>query len=571
MESSHAILDALAPVLLLLALGIVAAMASRKLKLSPIVGYLVLGIGISAAGAKPADMSLIGMLAELGVVFLLFDIGLHFSLKQVREQASDIFGFGTVQVVFCTVGLGLVAFALGLPPLAAFLVGAMLSLSSTAVVARLIAERHQQSCPVGLTATSILVFQDVVAIFLLIVASALAGDGVGLLPAIGEALAKAAAAFGIAVLLARLVVRPLFDLIARTDNEEVFTASALLIALAAGWATGSAGLSLTLGAFLGGMIVAETPFRPVVQAETRSFRGLLLGFFFIAVGMSLDVGKLGEYRPQILAAAAGLILVKIVLNGAASLVFRWSVPGSAQLGFLLAQGSEFALVMLSLPAIRTLLGEEASVILVASVALTLALTPSVADLGRQIAGRLRQRRQQQDDPELRRREEMAPVFIIGMGEVGRTLADALTEFGIDYKAVERDHNRFRLANADGYRVAFGDAGDPRLWGPLSMDERRYSVITAPNFEIVRGLDAVAGRLFPDLVRVAVVASEEEAALFSEIGLAAIIDAETPRGLRTAAELLPGLGADAEQLAQWIARRRAIEREDESSLPLASVA
>ncbi len=267
------VLEALVPVILLLALGVVAVIGSRSLGLSPIVGYLLLGLGLGATSNQlVADSGTVATLAELGVVFLLFDIGLHFSIAHMRAQAQDIFGFGPVQVALGTIGLGALALAFGLPPVATVLVGATLALSSTAVVARLIAERHQQNCPVGLTATAILIFQDVAAIFILIVATAL-GTGEDMLPAAGLALLKAAAALGIAVMLARLVVRPLFDLVARSRNEEVFTAVALLVALSAGWATGSIGLSLTLGAFLGGMIIAETPYRAIVQSEIKPFRG----------------------------------------------------------------------------------------------------------------------------------------------------------------------------------------------------------------------------------------------------------------------------------------------------------
>ena len=337
------VLHALAPVILLLALSVFAAIASRAVALSPIVGYLVLGIALKASGlALFADSHAVAILAELGVVFLLFDIGLHFSLTHVREQARDIFGFGPVQVVLGTVGLGGLALIAGLEPVSALLVGATLALSSTAVVARIIAERHQQNCPVGLTATAILVFQDVAAIFLLIVAGALQNGGASVLPAAGLALVKAAAAFGVAVLLARIMVCPLFDLIARARNEELFTAMALLVALAAGWATGYIGLSLTLGAFLGGMIIAETPYRPVIQSEISPFRGLLLGFFFISVGLSLDLDVLRSAWPAVIGVAMVFFIAKVILNAAASLVFRWSVPGSIQLGFLLAQGSEFA-------------------------------------------------------------------------------------------------------------------------------------------------------------------------------------------------------------------------------------
>ena len=173
------------------------------------------------------------------------------------------------------------------------------------MVAGLIAERHQQNCPVGLTATAILIFQDVAAIFLLIVASAL-GTGEALAPAMGFAL-EGGRRLVVAVLLARLVVRPLFGLIAGTRSEEVFTAMALLVALAAGWATGMIGLSLTLGAFLGGMIIAETPYRPLIQSEIKPFRGLLLGFFFISVGLSLDLGALVRFWPAVIGVAVLLV------------------------------------------------------------------------------------------------------------------------------------------------------------------------------------------------------------------------------------------------------------------------
>ncbi len=423
MNEQHAILSALMPVILLLALGVVAAIGSRAMRLSPIVGYLALGIGLHASGAMlVSDSATVAILADLGVVFLLFDIGLHFSLHHIRSQAGDIFGFGPVQVLAGTAGLGLVALLFGIPMLAALLIGATMALSSTAVVARLIAERHQQNCPVGLTATAILIFQDVAAIFLLIVASAL-GSGEAVLPAMAFAVIKAALAFGVAVLLARVVVRPLFDLIAFTRNEEVFTAMALLVALAAGWATGAVGLSLTLGAFLGGMIVAETPYAPIIQSEIKPFRGLLVGFFFISVGMSLDVGTLLRFWPAVIGVAALLLAVKILTNAAASLAFRWSVPGSMQLGFLLAQGSEFAFVILSLPPVRALVGEQASSVLIAAVALTLAVTPTLAEAGRSLAGGLRRRAARAADPELQPRAVDAPVFITGMGRVGRTLAE----------------------------------------------------------------------------------------------------------------------------------------------------
>jgi K+:H+ antiporter len=549
-----ALLAALVPVLALLALGVIAAIGSREAGLSPIVGYLALGLLLGATDLGRSSEA-VTILAELGVVFLLFDIGLHFSLAHIRAQIGDIFGFGPVQVLFGTAGLGLLAFAAGVPPMTALLIGTTLALSSTAVVARLIADRHQQNCPVGLTATAILVFQDVAAILLLIVANSLS-SGAAILPAAALAVVKAAAAFGVAVLLARFIVRPAFDLVARSRNEEVFTATALLVALAAGWATGRIGLSLTLGAFLGGMMLAETPYRPIIESEIKPFRGLLLGFFFISVGLSLDLGGLARDWLTIILVAVTVIVAKALLNVAASLVFHWSVPGSTQLGLLLAQGSEFAFVILSLPAVRTLLGEAQTGILIAAVALTLAVTPNLAEAGRSIAGSMRRRTQlAADHPELQPRELVGPVFIAGMGARGRAVADALTHFGIDYAAMERDQHRMRNAIADGYRAVFGDIADPRIWEPVAMQGRKIIVLTAPSHEISSQMTPITQRFFPELKRIAVVNDHKEAARFAEIGLTPVVDSSEPRGLDAAKAVLGELGVNPDLVSAWALRQK----------------
>lgn len=556
MENSHIVLDALTPVVLLLLFGVVAAVMCRALRLSPIIGYLALGVGLQASSVELFTTSpIISLLAELGVVFLLFDIGLHFSLGAIREQARDIFGFGPVQVALGAVGLGGLAWLGGLAPLPAFLIGATLALSSTAVVARLIADRRQQNCPVGRTATAILIFQDVAAIFLLIVVNALGRGGGAMLPELLLALVKAAAAFGVAFVLARLVVRPLFDLIARTDNEEVFTASALLVALAASWSTGSIGLSLTLGAFLAGMIIAETPYRPIIQSETKPFRGLLLGFFFISVGLSLDLAALGRLWPAVLGTTLVLLVVKIVTNAASSLIFRWSVPGSLQLGFLLAQGSEFTFVILGLPAMRVLVGDEAGAIIIAAVAASLALTPSLAQAGRALAGRLRARRQTREDRELVPRDLAAPVLIVGMGQIGRTVADALTEFEVAYGAIERDERLYAEANADGYVVAFGDISDPRIWEPVAMHERLIIVLTGPRLDVSRALAPLAERSYPNLKRYASVADPAARDSFAELGLHPVMNRSLPLGLDMAAIVLRDLGIDDEAVGDWMRRQQ----------------
>lgn len=516
-------LMAIAPVVILLGLGVAAIVASRLARTSPIVGYILLGFALKAFGAGGAfTQGTIETIAQLGVIFLLFDVGLHFSLRNVKEQAGDIFAFGPVQVIFATIGLSLVALAAGIGVGASLLVGVVLSLSSTAVVAQIIAERHMRSCPVGLTATAILVFQDFVAILILVVAGAL-GQGGGLLVyLLGAAVLKAVLAFGATVAIARYAVSPLFRVIARTRTEEVFTASALLIVLAAAWLTALIGLSLTLGAFLGGLALSETPYRAVIRSEVQPFRGLLLGFFFVYVGYSLNPASLVQNIPLILACTIGLLTIKLLTNVAASRIFRWSVPGSTQLGFLLSQGSEFAFVIFNLPAVRQLVGDVWSTVLVASVALSIAGTPFLAELGRNTAGRMRRRLREAATNELTPRSLTSPVLIIGMGSIGRSLADALSDIEVNYCGIERDAEQLNMAVADGYFVNFGDPTDTRLWESVNLHHRKVTVFTAPNAEELAITSPASLAIHPHLKRFVVVKDPAQAQRFEALGLSVMV-------------------------------------------------
>jgi CPA2 family monovalent cation:H+ antiporter-2 len=554
--SDAAILSALVPIIILLSLGVISTVLSRAAGLSPIVAYIVLGLALKASGLGLLfKESTISLLAELGVILLLFDIGLHFSIEHVRKKASDIFAFGPFQVIFATAALTVGAMLLGVPWGPALLLGAVLSLSSTAVVGQLIGERRQQGCPVALTATSILVFQDVAAIFLLIIASSL-GGGASVWQVAGAALVKALLAFGATVVIARTLIGPMLSLVARSRNEEVFTAVALLIALAAGWATGAIGLSLTLGAFLGGLALAETPYRAVIATEIKPFRGLLLGFFFISIGLSLDFPVLTQAFLAIIALTAGLFALKIAANVAASLMFKWSVPGSTQLGFLLAQGSEFGFVILSLPEVRKFVGSSRASIAISVIALSIALTPNLADAGRSLAGRMRARTKRQQQAELTRQSITAPVIIVGMGSIGRLVADALIAFGIDYAAIEKDEPRLRAAIADGYNAVFGDATDARLWSSISLGERKLSVLTAPDYELLSATVSIIKAYYSQLKRFAFARSEAEADRLRTLGLRPVVDSGSKPGLPLAKAVLAELGVPEADIKGW-----AIERLD----------
>ncbi len=536
----HSVVATIQPAITLLGLGIAAALASRALRLNPIVGYLGLGLGLASLGmAEDFSGPVVAAMAEAGVMFLLFNLGLHFSLGRIRSEAGNIFGFGSLQMLVAGGGFGALFWALGLPPAFAVIAGFGMGLSSTAVVIGLIRERGQEDCPVGRAAQSILIFQDIAAILLLVTAGALASGG-ALGPALGLAGAKALAAFGVAVLFARYLTEPLFGLIARAGTTEVYTATALFIALAAGWATGMAGLSLTLGAFLGGMAVADSRYRILVQTEIDAFRGLFLSFFFISVGLSIDPALLARDVGLVAVMTVGLIALKCAFNVAAALLNRWSVPGSIQLGFLLGQGSEFTLVLLALPAVAGLAEPRLVSAMVTAIAISLAVTPPVSNIGRKLAGRLRQ-----GPPDAKLAGEDAPVLVIGMTDAGRALADALEFNDIGYLALEADHDRFQMALADGYHVHRANPSDPRSWDAIGVERRQVLVVATGQTDVSRELTPLVEQRLPGVARIIAAPGPEEIEEMAALGMVPVDMSLSGGGERLIELVFAALGAERE--------------------------
>ncbi|MEL6259379.1 MAG: cation:proton antiporter, partial [Pseudomonadota bacterium] len=293
--------DTLLPAVALLGIGTAAALGARALRTSPIVGYLAAGvlIGPHALGVV-AESGSTHLLAELGVVFLLFDIGLHVSMRELSESRRDLISLAPMQMAFAGLVFSLILGGVGVDWPIAIAVGMSLALSSTAVVARLLSDRELRQSPLGRTSTNVLIFQDICAIFLLIYANSLASGGDQLALKMALAAGQAIFAFCLALVIGRFVISPLLRALAASRNEEIFTAFTLFLALGAAVATYIAGLSLTLGAFLAGLAVSGTAFRHQIQMETAPFRGLLLSFFFISVGMSVDVPGLIADLPLVL-------------------------------------------------------------------------------------------------------------------------------------------------------------------------------------------------------------------------------------------------------------------------------
>ncbi|MEE8128154.1 MAG: cation:proton antiporter [Nitrospinaceae bacterium] len=563
MEEIHA----LQPVIILLLVGIVAVTLMRPLKMSPIVGYLLAGILIGPHGLGLIEESnTTHLLAELGVVFLLFDIGLHFSLGHIWDARREILGLGPIQVLFCTAAIGGLAIALGYDPTMALIIGASLALSSTAVVSQVLAGYRQNSCPVGSGAMAVLIFQDICAIFLLIFADSFGNEGASLFSTMGTAALKALAAFIVTVVIGRYLATPIFRGVANLKNEEIFTATALLIVLATAAATGFLDLSLTLGAFLGGMMIAETPYRHFIQNEVKPFRGLLLSFFFITIGMSMNTITLLKAWWQILLIVALMMVIKTLFIYLAALTLRSSNRISMQLGFLLSQGSEFAFVVFSLPHVNQSLGPEVASVLISSVALSMALTPPIANWGYRLAEKLGEKKPKtlsvQDEATEGAQEKR--IIIIDLGEVGRCVADGLEAHGIAYQAVDIDHDRFLQANRDGYSVVFGDGADLRLMEIVGIAHAHTLVITELEFEVIKEVETVARTRYPNLLRFIPIDDEKDRSKFEALGINAILDRSFPKGLMVAAAVLRAQNIDEKKISSWMKRQqsRALDEKKE---------
>jgi CPA2 family monovalent cation:H+ antiporter-2 len=553
-DGGMTVIEALTPAMVLLGVGGASAIASKALKLSPIVGYLAAGvlIGPYAFGVVEENATT-HLLAELGVVFLLFDIGMHISAREMRESGRDMIGLAPAHMVLSAVPFTIILGLLGLSWPAAIAIGISLALSSTAVVSRVISDKGINSCPVGKSAIHVLIFQDIVAIFLLIFAASLGSEGGNLMMTMAVAAGYAFIAFTAAILAGRYLMSPFLRLLASTRNQEAFTAATLFLVLGAAAGTYALGLSLTLGAFLAGLAVSGTAFRHQIQTETGPFRGLLLSFFFMSVGLMLDVPAMLANWPLVIATAVGILLLKTALGAAASLLNGHTLPRSSQIGFLLAQGSEFTLVVLSiLVATTNIVPPVFETVLVAAVALSLAIAPLWADLGMKVARKLVQRKETATGAVTEAaQDEEGKIVVFGMTDEGRLAADALRDVGIDFVAIDNDPDRFVAASADGYEVMFGNPANLNLMTAIAGNNATAVVVGAPNYQIAKDLMPTVKREFPNTTRFASLPEVSERDRFRELGFRAWTSTTTPAGVEMAVDLLRHLSVQEAEISNWL--------------------
>lgn len=459
-------------IVVLLAVSVGTVTAARALKLPPIMGYLLVGLVLGPhALAMVPDTDITRWLAEIGVVFLMFSIGLEFSLPKLRAMRNLVFGLGGVQVglTILTVVAAVAAsqFLHGMTWQAGVALGGAMAMSSTALVMRLASDRGELESPHGKPVVGVLLFQDLAVVPLLVLVPALAGisaghQGEGLATALLLALGKSALVLAAALLVGQRLIRPWLTMVARRKSQELFTLNVLLMTLGLALITEHAGLSLALGAFLAGMLISETEYRYQVESDVKPYRDVLMGLFFISVGMLLNFNVISERWPLVLALVVLPMLFKFVVIAALARLFKTPAGASLKTGLWLCQAGEFGFVLLDPVGLNGLVPQEILQPVQAAMVISMLLAPFIVEQSDRWILRVVRSEWLSRSLELHRIASQAVatdrhVIVCGFGRCGQNLAQMLDAEHISYVALDLDPQRTREAAAAGQSVVFGDA------------------------------------------------------------------------------------------------------------------
>ena len=477
MESS------LSLVLILLATAVIVVVLCRILHLPVMLGYLVVGILIGPhALAWIPDTAGTEHLAEFGVVFLMFSIGLEFSLMRLMSMKRTVFGLGGAQVITTILAVMGIAILSGLNWQASLALGGVLSMSSTAIVSKMLVERAELNLPYGQQMMGVLLFQDLAVVPLLIIIPALATNPEDLPATLAFASLKAAAVLLLLLLLGQRLMRSWFHVVARQKSSELFMLNVLLITLGLAYFTELAGLSLALGAFVAGMLISETEYRYQVEEDIKPFRDVLLGLFFVTIGMKLDLGGVLAEIGWVLLVVVGLILLKALIIAllARALEGDWGVALRSAIG--LAQAGEFGFVLLTLADDSHLLSGSTLQIILAAMLLSMVIAPFMIHYGESIARRFSaaewtSRAMQMHQIAIKSMSSSAHVILCGYGRSGQKLASFLEEENLNFIALDLDSRRVREAVANKKSVVYGDAAKREVLMAAGLMRAKTLVIT----------------------------------------------------------------------------------------------
>lgn len=493
-------------VLILLAAAVLVVGIFGRLHLTPLLGFIVAGTVIGPHGfGLIAGVDVAHSLAELGIVFLLFMIGLELSFSRLKALGSLIFGLGTAQLLITGAVFFGVAYLMGASSDTAIIAGVGLGMSSTAIVLQILMDRRAQNTETGRVSIAILLFQDLALVPALVLLPLLADDGGNLGQDLLAAFVKAAIALGAIILVGRYAIRPVLRAVVGAGGSELLTAAAMLVILGTALLTETAGLSLALGAFLAGLLIAETEFRHHIEADIRPFRGLLLGLFFMTVGMGIDLEYALATWPLLISFVIGISVIKAAIIFALCMAWRQGAAVSVHAALLLAQGGEFAFLLTAMSRDLGIIDNASAQFLLAMVTLSMAITPFLAILGNRAGrwfaaradSRLADGLEASDDRHDDGHDD-GHVIIAGYGRVGQTIAGILSQADLGHVAVDRDPTLVKVAAQTSVRFSYGDATRPTVLSAAGLGQAAAVVITIDDTEGAQRLVQAVRQLSPDI-------------------------------------------------------------------------
>jgi K+:H+ antiporter len=539
--------DALQVTLLLLASAVAVIAVFRQIGMPAIIGYLLVGaiVGPHALGFVP-DTEDQRYLAEFGVVFLMFSVGLEFSLPQLMSMRRIVFGFGGAQVAVM-VALGVAAAMIaGESWRAGLVLGGIVAMSSTAIISRILAERMQLHSEHGRQIMGVLLFQDLAVIPLLVLIPALALSGEQIAGAIGAALVKAAVVLAIVLFLGQRLMRTLFHAVARQKSSELFVLLVLLVTLGLAWITEMAGLSLALGAFLAGMLISETEYRYQVEDYISPFRDVLLGLFFVTIGMLLDMRAIAAHFVAVLSVFVLLLGVKFAVIFALARALGNAKPVALRSAMALAPAGEFAFVLLALAQRHEALAASTLQVVLAATLLSMLVTPLIlANMEKVVLylveSEWTQRAVQLHSLAVRSMATKGHVIVCGYGRSGQALAQFLEREKVPVIALDSDPERVRQAAAAGDSVVFGDAARREVLIAAALSRATAVVVSFANTPKALAIISHVRELRPEVPVIVRTFDDSDVARLREAGAAEIVAEVVEGSLMLATQTLIQLG------------------------------
>jgi CPA2 family monovalent cation:H+ antiporter-2 len=527
----------------------------HRLKISPILGYLAVGLLIGPFGLRfVTDVEGVRHLAELGVVFLLFNIGIELSFRRLWEMRRLVFGLGTAQILITGAVIAGIASLWDNSSSVSVVLGAAFALSSTAMVMQLLMERGDIATPHGRVAFSILLMQDIAVVPVLFLVTTLAQPDENLGAALATSLIRSIVVVAVIIVVGRLVVRPIFRLVASTRSSELFIALTLLGILGLSFATSAFGLSAALGAFMAGLLIAETEFRPQVEADIRPFRGLLLGLFFISVGMSINVEAALNNAIWVILSVIGLVLLKGALATSLTLIFGKPIRDAIRSGILLGQAGEFAFIVIGTALTLKLMPEDVAQFMAVVVSLSMAVTPFLPKLA-DIVSDMLPVADRTDDLTLLESDMEGHVIVAGFGRVGQTVSRLLAAQKVPFVALDTNSDIVRAARQHQQPVYFGNPVQEHVLERVGVDKARAIVITVNDSKASRHMLKRIREQWPKL---AVYARSEDLAHsreLMELGASAVVPETEESSLQLGGMVLTAMDFPPDAVAQCLETAR----------------